>query len=156
MNSALCPSLAQFAVQSGHAEIVDALIDAGADVNWATGAGLTPWMIAKASEHSAIETKLLENGAVHGTEAAIWITGELPLKALAERLIPNYVKNGSYTRALGYRLSDRFMGAYHIDRLDPGMDAEEYSALLAEVNQHDKKLVFESSVGSGEFVCPGR
>lgn len=84
-----------FAAQQGHGAIVEELIAHGADIGWATRAGLTSFMLAFSSQRvSGVDTsrvlELLEtSGAAGLEESALWLVGQLPLKTLAKLGVTN-------------------------------------------------------------------
>ncbi|MEM9907913.1 MAG: ankyrin repeat domain-containing protein [Cyanobacteria bacterium P01_D01_bin.44] len=52
-----------YAARDGFTEIAQALIDAGADVNWIDSEGVTPLILAAFKGHSELAQLLLEHGA---------------------------------------------------------------------------------------------
>ncbi|NEP54411.1 MAG: ankyrin repeat domain-containing protein [Moorea sp. SIO3C2] len=52
-----------YASRDGFSEIVQILIEAGADVNWIDGEGVTPLILAAFKNHPAIVQMLLDQGA---------------------------------------------------------------------------------------------
>lgn len=67
----------QWAAHWSHLEIVDLLLDVGAEVNAANDHGVTPLMLAAENAHAAVAARLLEAGA--NPNAALLAQGETPL-----------------------------------------------------------------------------
>ena len=128
------------------------LISAGADVDWASATGLTPWMLATDMNQSKVASMLVDAGASHGSDTTLWLTGELPGKALAARLVPELLMEGKYTQALGDSLSDHFMGAYKFYRVEVGMSPEQNAALKKKLGQQEGSVLYASSVGGGALM----
>ena len=103
-----------FASQYGHAPCVAALLDRGADPGWRTGAGLTPWALAKDADQQAVLAVLEARGAPTQSASAIWLVGTLPTEALSKRGVVDVDA-----------FSSKLLGAYSFARVMPGMDAEQ-------------------------------
>lgn len=105
-----------FASQYGHEEVVRLLLDAGANAAWETGAGLTPWMVAVDAKQTKVLKLLLElrASAPRTAEAAIQISGTLPIEALTEYGVPD-----------AEAFSQRLVGSYAFGSVTPGMSPDE-------------------------------
>jgi hypothetical protein len=78
-------SALHFACEGGHAEVVDALLVGGCDVDAETGMGATPMMVAVAGGHEACVALLLEAGAQVNSPST-WLDGR-SARILAEERV---------------------------------------------------------------------
>jgi hypothetical protein len=109
-----------FASQYGHGEVVSALLDAGADAAWATGAGLTPWMLAYDAEQKAVLDVLKARGAPGREASTLWLSGRLPLETLTEYGVPDAAA-----------LSQTILGEYSFREVTAGMTPQQLAILKA-------------------------
>lgn len=119
-----------FASQYGHAACVAALLDRGADAGWRTGAGLTPWALAKDTDQAAVVEMLEARGAPSQSASAFWLLGSLPTEELRRHGVVDV--DG---------FSTKLLGEYAFAKVMAGMSAEDLAIY--------QKLQQVSSGGSG-------
>lgn len=128
-----------FASQYGHTAVVKRLLEAGADVTWATGAGLTPWMLAHDSKHTEVLALLKAADAPNLDDATLEISGTLPLDVLAAEGVPDAAA-----------FSERLTGRYPFLKVTPGMSAEDLAVYqtMQKVAAGELETATQASSGS--------
>lgn len=133
-----------FASQYGHADVVRLLLDAGANVAWESGAGLTPWMVALDAKQAEVLPMLEAAGAPMAAEAAVQISGALPIEELTEYGVPD-----------AEAFSQRLTGSFAFAKVTPGMNPDELAVFqtLQKVSAGDlsdaEAAATSDSVGGG-------
>ena len=128
-----------FAAQQGHADVVHRLIKTGANLGWLSGAGLSPWALASDAGRTEIADVLVAAGAPAAEEATLWLTGQLPMKALRKAGVVD-----------ADSIATRLFGAYRFDRVAPGMSPEQLAIYRAFASAKDGQLPGQGEDGAIE------
>jgi len=137
-----------FAVQAGQEAVMELLVSRGADVNWLSAGGITPWMIAKEMNHAAALAQLEAAGANQDDEGTLWLVGQLPLEELGKLGVSDA---GSF---------ERLFGSFAFRKLTTGVDPKQLAVHTTIQMSKSGKMPAEgdsiavspSAVGSGPMA----
>lgn len=106
-----------FASQQGHEAVVKALLAAGADTSWLTGAGLSPWALATDAGQHAVAALLEGAGAPAAASTTLWFVGRLPLDSVAD----------DYGVSDAHVYESKLLGPYQLASVTAGMDPQQFA-----------------------------